>query len=158
MGHQEGMLHAYRDHIVADITAWNTFWLPPLLALSKQCINANPPIRQRAITYLQRLLLSPALTPPDPSQADTSIPVFDRVLFPILDELLKSPDPHYGETKLRAANLLCKVFLADIGRFSETQSEEMVVGLFMRVLGVMERMIRSERDGMVSCKTVLYTA
>lgn len=71
------------------------------------------------------------------------------MLFPILDELLKSADPSLGETKLRASNLLCKVFLADVGRFSETQSEEMVVGLFGRVLGVMERMIRTERDGMV---------
>ena len=36
--------------------AWNTFWLPPLLAIAKQCVNASRDIRKRAIGYLARLL------------------------------------------------------------------------------------------------------
>ena len=106
-------------------------------------MNANPPIRQRAITYLQRLLLSTQL-----SLAQSTQPIFDRVLFPIMDELLKSPDPALAETRLRTAGLLCKVFLADATRLAE--SPEGVVPIFTRLLTIMERMVRSEKDGMVS--------
>lgn len=105
-------------------------------------MNANPPIRQRAITYLQRLLLSTHL-----SSSQSTYPIFDRVLFPIMDELLKSPSPALAETRLRTAGLLCKVFLADASRLAE--SSEGVVGIFTRLLSIMERMVRSERDGMV---------
>jgi brefeldin A-resistance guanine nucleotide exchange factor 1 len=144
MGDQEGKLRQpLACQAQADTPAWSTFWLPPLLALSKQCINANPPIRQRAITYLQRLLLSTHL-----SISQSTTPIYDRVLFPIMDELLKSPDPTLAETRLRASGLLCKVFLADASRLAESQ--EGVVPVFTRLLSVMERMVRSEKDGMVS--------
>jgi brefeldin A-resistance guanine nucleotide exchange factor 1 len=142
MGDQDGEQN-YAVYGVSLMIAWNTFWQPPLLALSKQCMNANPPIRQRAITYLQRLLLSTHI-----SLSQSTQPVFDRVLFPIMDELLKSPDPALTETRLRTAGLLCKVFLADASRLAE--SPDGVVPIFTRLLTIMERMVRSEKDGMVS--------
>jgi brefeldin A-resistance guanine nucleotide exchange factor 1 len=63
-----------------------------------------------------------------------------------MDELLKSPDPSLSETRLRTAGLICKVFLADATRLAESDG---VVPVFTRLLSVMERMVRSERDGMV---------
>lgn len=65
-----------------------------------------------------------------------------------MDELLKSPDPALAETRLRTAGLLCKVFLADASRLAETSDG--VVPVFTRLLTIMERMVRSEKDGMVS--------
>jgi brefeldin A-resistance guanine nucleotide exchange factor 1 len=112
-------------------------------------MNANPPIRQRAITYLQRLLLSTHL-----SLSQSTQPIFDRVLFPIMDELLKSPDPALAETRLRTAGLLCKVFLADATRLAE--SPDGVVPIFTRLLTIMERMVRSEKDGMVGHSLRLF--
>lgn len=113
-------------------------------------MNANPPIRQRAITYLQRLLLSTQL-----SLSQSTQPIFDRVLFPIMDELLKSPDPALAETRLRTAGLLCKVFLADATRLAD--SPEGVIPVFTRLLTIMERMVRSEKDGMVSWFSISRT-
>lgn len=122
------------------------FWLPPLLAISKQCVNGHREIRQRAISYLQRLLLSPQLMSAD----ESTLPViFDRVLFPVLDELLKPAvyerDPAGAvEMRLRAATLLCKVFLQYV---VELQEPSAVVGKqFVRVLDKLERFMQGNRD------------
>lgn len=113
-------------------------------------MNGYREIRQRAISYLQRLLLSPQLMSAD----ETTLPIiFDRVLFPVLDELLKPAvyeRDRLGavEMRLRAATLLCKVFL------------QYVVGLtgpctavgeqFVRVLDKLERFMQGDRDMLVS--------
>ncbi|ORY28981.1 hypothetical protein BCR39DRAFT_467884 [Naematelia encephala] len=129
--------------------AWTTFWLPPLLAIGKQCVNTHQSIRQRAMSYLQRLLLSPQLL--SPSDTLHTLPtIFDRVLFPVLDELLKPQvferDPAgMGETRLRAATLLCKIFLQYVVTLVEGGSGE-VGGLFVRVLDKLERFMRGERE------------
>ncbi|OXG34789.1 Sec7 domain-containing protein [Cryptococcus neoformans Bt120] len=128
--------------------AFNTFWLPPLLVIGKQCINGCRDIRQRAITYLQRLLLSPQILLGN----ESTLPiVFDRVLFPVLEELLKPQvyerDPKgLSETRLKAATLLCKIFLQYVVRLVESGSSEAVTGLFVRVLDKLERFMRGERD------------
>ncbi|EJT53226.1 golgi family-specific brefeldin a-resistance guanine nucleotide exchange factor 1 [Trichosporon asahii var. asahii CBS 2479] len=125
--------------------AFNTFWLPPLLVISKQCVNGHREIRSRAIGYLQRLLLSPQLMAAD---ADTLPIIFDRVLFPVLDELLKPQvhdrDPQGAiEMRLRAAPLLCKVFLQYVVGLTGSS----VVGpQFVRVLDKLERFMRGDRD------------
>ena len=127
------------------------FWLPPLLVIGKQCVNVHREIRQRAITYLQRLLLSPQLLASDESILPI---VFDRVLFPVLDELLKPQvyerDPGaMAETRLRAATLLCKVFLQYVVRLVEKEWGH-VGALFVRVLDKLERFMRGEREMLVS--------
>ena len=133
---------------------WNTFWLPPLLVIGKQCVNGCTEIRQRAISYLQRLLLSPQLLSGDLSTLPT---IFDRVLFPVLDELAKPQvyerDSHgMAETRLKAATLLCKIFLQYVVRLVESESRD-VGGLFVRVLDKLERFMRGERDLLASFHT-----
>lgn len=132
--------------------AFNTFWLPPLLVISKQCVNGYREIRQRAISYLQRLLLSPQLMSTD----ESTLPIiFDRVLFPVLDELLKPAvyeRDHAGaiEMRLRAATLLCKVFLQYVVGLSGPSGA--VGAQFVRVLDKLERFMQGDRDMLVSTK------
>lgn len=81
--------------------------------------------------------------------------VFDRVLFPVLEELLKPQvyerDPKgLSETRLKAATLLCKIFLQYVVRLVESGSSEAVTGLFVRVLDKLEKFMRGERDLLVS--------
>lgn len=71
-----------------------------------------------------------------------------------MDELLKSPSPALAETRLRASGLLCKVFLADASRLAD--SPEGVVVVFTKLLSIMERMVRSETDGMVCPSSVRF--
>ncbi|KAL1407719.1 GDP/GTP exchange factor for ARF [Vanrija albida] len=128
--------------------AFNTFWLPPLLVIGKQCVNGHREIRQRAISYLQRLLLSPQLMAAD----ESTLPIiFDRVLFPVLDELLKPQayerDPTgVIEMRLRAATLLCKVFLQYVVGLKEMENSATVGPQFVRVLDKLERFLRGDRD------------
>ncbi|ORX34283.1 putative golgi-specific brefeldin a-resistance guanine nucleotide exchange factor 1 [Kockovaella imperatae] len=132
---------------LSEREAWNAFWLPPLLVIGKQCVNTHREIRQRAVAYLQRFLLSSQLL----SGPESTLPtILDRVLFPVLDELLKPQayerDPHgMAETRLRSATLLCKVFLQYVVRLVEGRSDE-VGSLFVRVLDKLERLMRGERD------------
>lgn len=81
--------------------------------------------------------------------------MFDRVLFPVLEELLKPQvyerDPKgLSETRLKAATLLCKIFLQYVVRLVESGSSEAVTGLFVRVLDKLEKFMRGERDLLVS--------
>ncbi|WWC66365.1 uncharacterized protein I206_100266 [Kwoniella pini CBS 10737] len=131
--------------------AFNAFWLPPLLVIGKQCINGCQPIRQRAISYLQRLLLSPQLL--SISENEKILPViFDKILFPVLEELLKSSQQSqtyapYADQRLKAATLLCKIFLQYVVRLIERpNSKSTVEALFLGVLDKLERFMRGERD------------
>jgi brefeldin A-resistance guanine nucleotide exchange factor 1 len=100
------------------------------------------------MSYLQRLLLSQQLLSGDQS----TLPIiFDRVLFPVMDELLKPQvyerDPSgMTETRLKAATLLCKIFLQYVVRLVESDT---VGSLFVRVLDKLERFMRGERDILV---------
>jgi brefeldin A-resistance guanine nucleotide exchange factor 1 len=131
-------------------TAFAAFWLPPLLVISKQCVNGYREIRHRAVSYLQRLLLSPQLMSAD---GQTLPIIFDRVLFPVLDELLKPAlyeRDHAGavEMRLRAATLLVKVFLQYVVGLTEPCD---AVGVqFVRVLDKLERFMQGDRDMLVS--------
>jgi brefeldin A-resistance guanine nucleotide exchange factor 1 len=123
--------------------AWNTFWLPPLMAVAKHCVNGSRDIRQKAVSYLQRLLLSQQLMSSEEAALSA---VFARVLLPILDELLKPQvfdrDPAgMEETRLRAATLLCKVFLQYLMLLGETK--ETIATLLTRVIDLLERFMRT---------------
>lgn len=119
--------------------------------ISKQCVNGHREIRQRAISYLQRLLLSPQLMSAD----ESTLPlIFDRVLFPVLDEMLKPAvyerDPAGAvEMRLRAATLLCKVFLQHVVGLQE-EASTVVGNQFVRVLDKLERFMQGDRDLLVS--------
>ncbi|WVW82243.1 hypothetical protein I302_104249 [Kwoniella bestiolae CBS 10118] len=131
--------------------AFNAFWLPPLLVIGKQCINNCPSIRQRAIAYLQRLLLSSQLLSSSISPEILLI-IFDKILFPVLDELLKTTQSHsqshreMAETRLKACTLLCKIFLQYVIKLVEYGNTKIVEGLWEGVLERLERFMRGERD------------
>lgn len=78
--------------------------------------------------------------------------IFDRVLFPVLDELLKPAlyeRDHAGavEMRLRAATLLVKVFLQYVVGLTEPCD---AVGVqFVRVLDKLERFMQGDRDMLV---------
>jgi len=105
--------------------AWFEFWLPILSGLGQQCYHSSKDVRQSALVYLQRALLSNDLE--SNSNANFWSDCFDNVLFPLLEELLKKEvynlDP-YGmdETMARASSLMCKIFLH---YFSKINSKEL---------------------------------
>lgn len=134
-------LHFFAD--IPRLPVWNAFWLPPLLVIGKHCVNVCKEIRQRAIGYLQRLLLSPQLISAD----DEVIPaIFLRILFPVIDELLKPQvyerDPAgIEEMRLRSSTLLCKVFLQYLPRLATNQ--QAVITVLQRVIDLLERFMRT---------------
>ncbi|KAJ3048959.1 GDP/GTP exchange factor for ARF, partial [Rhizophlyctis rosea] len=122
--------HLYRLHLKIPILikeggikpnrAFFEFWLPILSGLSQQSYHPAREVRQSALTLLQRALLSPELEASS-SSPDTWTDVFDNVLFPLLDELLKPDvgklDPlGMDETRMRATGLLCQIFLQYLPR------------------------------------------
>ena len=119
-----------------------------LRALSRQWTNAYAPVRQAAVTALQRALLSCDEEP---------VSLFRSTLFPMLDELLK---PHVFqldpagmfETRIRAAALTCKAILHLLARLDDLQPT------WLAVLDYMDRLTASasaaRRDPLVSLRAV----
>lgn len=81
--------------------------------------------------------------------------IFERVFFPMLEELLKPQvfrrDPEgMGETRLRASALLCKIFLQYLTQLSERQGMKTMTELWLKILGYQDRFMHSgRRDQMV---------
>lgn len=133
--------------------AWETYWLPVLSAYSQQSVNGCREIRQTALANLQRTLIANEVL----SNADIDLTmVFERLIFPMLDELLKPQvfrrDPEgMGETRLRASALLCKIFLHYLVQLSEKQGIAGMTELWLKILGYLDRFMHSgRRDQMVS--------
>ena len=110
------------------------------------------------MVHLQRLILGPhiSLDPEDQSQVEE---LFNRVIFPLLDELLKSPtflrDPTgMPETRLRASALLAKAFMHLEAR--ENQQADIRV-IWIQVLDLMDRLMYIDRrDPMVRRKNDFF--
>ncbi|KAJ1549997.1 GDP/GTP exchange factor for ARF [Nowakowskiella sp. JEL0078] len=120
------------------------FWLPILSGLSQQTYHPIRVIRQHALTYLQRAILSPLLEAT--SYEDSWYDCFETVLFPLLEELLKpevarldSPAA-IDETRMRAAALLCKIFLQFVARLMGSMEFSRLWG---RILAYLGRYMRS---------------
>lgn len=134
--------------------AWETYWLPVLLAYSQQSVNGCREIRQTALANLQRTLIAYEVL--SNAEVDLTV-VFDRLVFPMLDDLLKPQvfrrDPEgMGETRLRASALLCKIFLHYLVQLSERQGFAGMSELWMKILGYLDRFMHSgRRDQMVRC-------
>ena len=133
--------------------AWEQYWLPVLTGYSQQSVNGCREIRQTALGNLQRTLVANEVL----SNAEVDlIMVFERLIFPMLDELLKPQvfrrDPEgMGETRLRASALLCKIFLHYLIQLSEKQGMAGMTELWMKILGYLDRFMHSgRRDQMVS--------
>ena len=92
------------------------YWLPILTGLSANSSHPIRSIRLRALHLLQRLLIVPELAQLPPAELAVC---FNEVLFPLLEDLLL-PEPFQRdlrsaeETRLRAASLLCKLFLQSL--------------------------------------------
>ncbi|GAA6035516.1 hypothetical protein JCM8097_000294 [Rhodosporidiobolus ruineniae] len=127
--------------------AWEAAWVPLLSAYAQLCLNPSRELRQNAISSLQRTLLAPEII--QNTDVDLTI-IFERVFFPLLEELLKPQvfrrDPDgMGETRLRASALLCKVFLQYLTQLSERQGMQTMTELWLKILGYQDRFMHSGR-------------
>ena len=151
-------MHRYRaaksvptDALAVD-AAWEAAWIPLLSAYAQLCLNPARELRQNAISSLQRTLLAPEIL--QNTDVDLTI-IFERVFFPLLEELLKPQvfrrDPDgMGETRLRASALLCKIFLQYLTQLSQRQGMHTMTALWLKILGYQDRLMHSgRRDQMV---------
>ena len=127
--------------------AWRNMVLPLLVILGRHSVNAAREIRHGAMSHLQRILLGSSLT----SETDqkTVEEVFNRVVFPLIDELLKPQvalrDPQgMGETRLRGSALLCKVFMHLELRESRAKTDFRL--LWIQVLDLLDRLMHVDRS------------
>ncbi|CAA7267940.1 unnamed protein product [Cyclocybe aegerita] len=131
---------------IADAQAWKTMALPLFSILGRQSVNAAREIRHNAISHLQRILLgSPLLDEAEQKRVEE---VFNRVVFPLVDELLKPQvahkDPHgMAETRLRGSALLCKVFMHLELRESRVKTDFRL--LWIQVLDLLDRLMHVNR-------------
>ncbi|KAF8810722.1 Sec7 domain-containing protein [Phlegmacium glaucopus] len=131
---------------IQESQAWKNMVLPLLVILGRHSVNAAREIRHNAISHLQRILLGSSLTSEtDQKQVEE---VFNRVIFPLIDELLKpqvaSRDLQgMGETRLRGSALLCKVFMHLELRESRAKTDFRL--LWIQVLDLLDRLMHVDR-------------
>ncbi|OCH87410.1 Sec7-domain-containing protein [Obba rivulosa] len=129
---------------------WRQFCLPLLVSLGKQSSNVSREIRHGALVHLQRIILGthlPLELKPDSDDQPYIEELFNRVIFPLLDELLKPQvllrDPlGMPETRVRACALLCKAFMHFEAR--EGQQADIRV-LWIQVLDLLDRLMNVDR-------------
>ena len=122
--------------------AWTAYWSPILRALTTQCLNPCREIRQQAFASLERTLLSPSLASAEHTEWTA---IFSDVLFPLVTQLLKpeiyQSDPvGMSETRVRAATLLCKVYLHYLNLLAEWDG---LLDLWLRIISVLDRLMNS---------------
>ncbi|THV07859.1 Sec7-domain-containing protein [Dendrothele bispora CBS 962.96] len=129
------------------IQAWRQLFLPLLVSLGRQSTNASREVRHIAISQLQRTLLAshPVLDEADSAQVEE---IFNRVVFPLIDDLLKPQiserDPQgMSETRLRASALLCKTFMHFEVRESQAQADIRI--LWIEILDLLDRLMHSNK-------------
>ncbi|KAF9452840.1 Sec7-like domain is implicated in guanine nucleotide exchange function [Macrolepiota fuliginosa MF-IS2] len=149
------LAHLHRENLVPLLQAsqvdhshgtWRQYTLPLLMSLSRQSTSAAREIRHAAIGHLQRILLGPNLLLDENDQNQVE-DVFNRVIFPLLDELLKPQtyqrDPlGIPETRLRACALLCKVFMHLEVR-EQVKTDFRV--LWIQILDLLDRLMNIDR-------------
>jgi brefeldin A-resistance guanine nucleotide exchange factor 1 len=125
------------------------------MTLSRQSSSAAREVRQAAIGHLQRILLGPGLLLDENDQSQVE-DVFNRVVFPLLDELLNPKtyqrDPlGIPETRLRSCALLCKVFMHLEVR-EKVRTDFSV--LWIQIVDLLDRLMNADRtDQLVSVIT-----
>ncbi|KAG8748165.1 GDP/GTP exchange factor for ARF [Ceratobasidium sp. 414] len=122
--------------------AYWSVWTHLLIALGRQSANLSLDVRHAALAHLQRILLGPQ---PQLEPA-RSTEIFDRVVLPMIEELLKSQlaarDPDgIVETRLRASALLCRSFL-HIQAHVEMMGPE-TNALWMRIIDVLQQLMET---------------
>lgn len=114
------LLQALHTQVLAQLAGvqgrglWTDHWEPLLQAMANLCTDARRPVRQAALTALQRSLLIADLEHMKPPEWHACL---ERVLFPLLARLLEPlcksalSAGELEETRMRSCALLCKVFL-----------------------------------------------
>ena len=121
--------------------------------MGRQSANAAREVRHAAITHLQRILLGPRVVAGENEQSQVE-DVFNRVIFPLIDELLKPQvlqrDPHgMPETRLRASALLCKTFMHL--ELRESQAKHDFRLLWIQILDLLDRLMNVDKNDQLVC-------
>lgn len=125
----------------------------PLGALGRQSSSACKEVRHAALGHLQRIFPGTQFSAGVQTGFDFRI-LFDRVLFPILEELLKpqvyvKDQQGMGEARLRVSALACKSFLHFSVRSADGAGD--TLELWLSLLKMMDRVMHSgKRDQAVS--------
>ncbi|KAK3318569.1 hypothetical protein B0H66DRAFT_557713 [Apodospora peruviana] len=134
--------HLMKQSHLETNEAWSAYWLPIFQALTTQCTNPCREVRHLAFPSLQRSLLSPELTSKDHEEWTS---IFGEVLFPLIMRLLKpevfsSDRDGMSETRVKAASLLCKVFLQYLVLLSQWEG---MLNLWLKIIEIMDRLMNS---------------
>ncbi|KAJ7470334.1 hypothetical protein FB451DRAFT_1339866 [Mycena latifolia] len=132
---------------LARSQAWRQLCLPLIISLGRQSTNAAREVRHSAISQLQRILLGPHVLF-DEADSEQVEDIFNRVVFPLLDELLKPQvfhrDPRgMPETRLRASALLCKTFMHFEVRDSQAKADIRI--LWIQILDLLDRLMNIDK-------------
>lgn len=145
-------LHKFLSHMIDSShlprdQAWRQLCLPLLMSLSRQSSNAAREVRHNAISHLQRILLGPHIIFDDFHHPQVE-EIFNRVIFPLLDDLLKvevfQRDPQgMSETRLRASALLCKAFMHLDVREDQAKADFRI--LWIQILDLLDRLMNIDK-------------
>ncbi len=121
--------------------------------MGRQSANAAREVRHGAVTHLQRILLGPRIVAGENEQSQVE-DVFNRVIFPLIDELLKPQvlqrDPQgMPETRLRASALLCKAFMHL--ELRENQAKYDFRLLWIQILDLLDRLMNIDKNDQLVC-------
>ncbi|KAK5210939.1 GDP/GTP exchange factor for ARF [Exophiala xenobiotica] len=135
--------------------AWAAYWSPIFRGLCAQCVNPCREVRHRALSALQRTLVSENVA--DREQHTEWTAIFDEVLFPMTLRLLKPEvyqvDPFgMNDTRAHAASLLCKIFLRYLDRLVEVGRMKDV---WIKVLELLDRLMNAGAEGDALAEAVL---
>jgi brefeldin A-resistance guanine nucleotide exchange factor 1 len=126
--------------------AWTAYWSPIFRVLTKQCLNPCREIRTQAFAALRQALLDKNLLTAAPEDRNKEWEaIFDNILFPLIKQLLK-PDVYatdpigMSETRVQAAQLLCRIFLHYLSALNESGR---MTELWGKILEVMDRLMHS---------------
>jgi len=95
----------------------------------------------------------------DENNHDQVDEIFNRVVFPLLDELLKPPvflrDPRgMSETRLRAAALLCKAFMHF--ELRDNRPEIDIRLLWIQVLDLLDHLMNIDKEDQLVCALFIF--
>lgn len=127
---------------------WKQLTLPLLTSLGRQSVNAARELRHAAMGQLQRILLGPSLVSLNAAEQSQVEDIFNRVIFPLLDDLLRPQvyqrDPQgMAETRLRGSALLCKVFMHLELRETVIQADFRL--LWIQILDLLDRLMNVDK-------------
>lgn len=125
---------------------WKQCSYPLVSALGRQSTNASQEVRHMALIHLQRVLLGHQVLLPEVE--DLTEAIFDRVVLPLVDDLMKPQvvrrDPRgMPETRLRASALLCKVFMQL--EVNDGAKDRDIQPLWIQILDILDRLMNVDR-------------